>query len=159
MINFYCDASWNNGLGTISYYDSIEQVFYVSRHFKANSSIECECYAAFYCLSHALKHKDQTRIIVNTDLEMLPSKINSGKSTAKIPGHIIKCITMLMNVYEEIDIDVRYASHKTNPVMRLVDILAYRQSKQMELDAYKRDVFKDMHTCPIVEFDVELFDI
>lgn len=159
MTNFYCDASWKDGDGTISYFDSISKTFYVSRKFKSNSSIECECYAAIICLSHSLQYKELEKIIVNTDLELLPSKLNSGQSIAKIPGHIIKCISSMMHVFSDTtEIDVRYASHKTHPIMRLVDLLAYRQLKNIGLNEYKKDVFGDMHTCQIIEFDVELFN-
>lgn len=155
-LHVYTDASWKDGIATFSFYNTHECIFYVSVKFQIETSMMAECYSAYYGLLSSLKfatNNDYTHLILHTDLQNLVGSFNFKPITTKAVKPITESIMMLIAIFsDELEISIEYTKPKTQPIMRLVDMLAYRKINNMNLESNKSQVFGEFKNVPVVRF-------
>lgn len=140
-VEVYCDSSWKGKKGVFAFYDTHTECFYVSNLFVSDTSVTTECIAAYAGLMHVLKNPDVTEILVHSDLDMISTYNLDLHSKNNLTGAYLNLLAMTLSIFDDVKIKFKYTNRTMSNAMRLVDILAYRKIKNMNLHAHKPTVF------------------
>lgn len=156
-VTVYSDASWDKGFATIAYWDDFHQTFYHSNKIACTTSQSAEYIAAYQALLESLRLPDVTKIILHTDQMHLQNLYHVGRRNPKSLGStLLDNIQMLRSIYDDVEIEIKYADRRKDLLMRLVDMIAYRKSRGYKLKTDKR--YKEYITNDHYPIHVESFE-